>query len=145
MPKKVKYSGFGRRLVAYIIDSVIINIIFIAILVILALPAAFTPASEAIQLVFGLLALSLMFITPWIYYAGCESSKRQATPGKLACGIKVTNEKGKRISFGRASGRFFGKILSSIILYIGFIMIAFTEKHQGLHDVLAECVVVKEK
>jgi uncharacterized RDD family membrane protein YckC len=73
-----------------------------------------------------------------------ESSKYQSTLGKAVLGIKVTDLKGNRISFGRASGRFFAKIISSLTLGVGYIMIAFTEKKQGLHDMIAECLVVKK-
>ena len=66
-----------------------------------------------------------------------------ATPGKMACGIKVTDLDGRRISFGRATGRFFGKILSTLILLIGFLMQPFTARKQALHDILAGTLVVK--
>jgi uncharacterized RDD family membrane protein YckC len=56
----------------------------------------------------------------------------------------VTDLNGDRISFGKASGRFFGKIISRLILGIGFFMIGFTEKKQGLHDMIAGCLVVKK-
>jgi uncharacterized RDD family membrane protein YckC len=71
-----------------------------------------------------------------------ESSSRQATVGKIALGLRVTDLNGERITFLRATGRYFGKIISGMILYIGFIMAAFTEKRQALHDLMAECLVV---
>jgi uncharacterized RDD family membrane protein YckC len=71
-----------------------------------------------------------------------ESSVKQATLGKLAIGIIVTDLQGSRITFGRATGRYFGKILSSLILSIGYIMAGFTEKKQALHDMIAGCLVV---
>jgi uncharacterized RDD family membrane protein YckC len=71
-----------------------------------------------------------------------ESSSKRATLGKMALGIIVTDLEGKRISFGRATGRFFSKILSGIIIYIGFIMVAFTDKKQGLHDMIAGTLVI---
>jgi uncharacterized RDD family membrane protein YckC len=74
-----------------------------------------------------------------------ESSSRQATLGKMALGIVVTDMDGKRISFGRAVGRNLGKIISQIILFIGFLMVAFTQKKQGLHDIIANCLVVVKK
>jgi uncharacterized RDD family membrane protein YckC len=73
-----------------------------------------------------------------------ESSTSQATIGKMLMGIKVTDMNGHRISFARASGRFFGKALSKLIVYIGFIMAAFTEKKQGLHDILAKTLVINK-
>ena len=80
----------------------------------------------------------------WIYYVVMESSSTQGTLGKMALGIKVTDLKGSRISFGRASGRHFGKFISALILSIGFIMVAFTQKKQGLHDKMASCLVVNK-
>jgi uncharacterized RDD family membrane protein YckC len=84
------------------------------------------------------------FIFTWIYYAGFESSHLGATPGKWALGIYVTDLEGKRISFGRASGRYFGKIVSGLILGIGYMMAGFTEKFQALHDTMADCLVWKK-
>jgi len=80
----------------------------------------------------------------WLYYTLMESSSRQATVGKLALGMIVTDLDGNRISFGRANGRFWGKILSGLTLYIGFILAGFTERKQALHDMLAGCLVVKK-
>ena len=73
-----------------------------------------------------------------------ESSANQATVGKMALGIQVTDLQGNRISFGRALGRTLAKILSGLILLIGYIMAAFTEKKQGLHDMIAGTLVVKK-
>jgi uncharacterized RDD family membrane protein YckC len=59
--------------------------------------------------------------------------------------LKVTDMNGNKIGFGKASGRHFGKILSGMILSIGYIMAAFTEKKQALHDKMAGCLVVKDE
>jgi uncharacterized RDD family membrane protein YckC len=80
----------------------------------------------------------------WLYYVFFESSKYQGTPGKIMLNIKVTDMEGEKIGFGRASGRFFGKIISVMIFYIGFIMAGFTSRKQALHDMMAGCLVVKE-
>jgi uncharacterized RDD family membrane protein YckC len=72
-----------------------------------------------------------------------ESSSRQATVGKIALGIEVTDLEGNRLSFGRALGRNLAKIISALILYIGFIMAAFTKRKQALHDMIASALVVK--
>ncbi|GAB3820472.1 hypothetical protein GCM10028895_20670 [Pontibacter rugosus] len=77
----------------------------------------------------------------WLYYAGFESSAKQATPGKQLFGIFVTDTQGYRLSFARASGRYFGKMLSGLILLIGYIMAAFTKRRQALHDMLASTLV----
>jgi uncharacterized RDD family membrane protein YckC len=89
-----------------------------------------------------LTAILVILILQWLYYALMESSNKQATLGKLALGIVVTDLSGGRISFGRATGRYFGKIISGLILYIGFIMAGLTEKKQALHDIMASCLVV---
>ena len=87
----------------------------------------------------------MTFVLTWLYYAFMESSKYQATLGKMVLGIIVTDADGKRISFGRAVGRNLAKIVSQIILLIGYFMVAFTKKKQGLHDIMANCLVVVKK
>lgn len=81
----------------------------------------------------------------WFYFALQESSSRQATIGKRCCGIVVTDLNGKRISFSRASGRHFGKLVSSFILMIGYMMAGWTRRKQALHDIMAECLVLRRK
>ena len=83
-------------------------------------------------------------IAGWLYYALMESSSKQGTIGKQVMGIRVTDLEGNQISFGRASGRYFGKILSALILAIGYLMMLFTQKKQTLHDLMAGCMVVKK-
>ena len=97
-------------------------------------------------------SLILAFLLPffeiilnWLYYACLESSKSQATLGKRIVGIKIVDYNGKRITFGRASGRHFSKLISALILGVGFLMIAFTSEKQGLHDIIAKCYVIKHK
>ena len=77
----------------------------------------------------------------WLYEALMESSSYQSTLGKMIFGMKVTDLYGNRISFARATGRHFAKILSGMILCIGFIMVGLTERKQGLHDLLAGTLV----
>jgi uncharacterized RDD family membrane protein YckC len=79
-----------------------------------------------------------------LYYALLESSTWQGTLGKRALGLEVTDLEGRRISFGRATGRFFAKIISALILWIGFIMAGFTEKKQALHDMIAGTLVIRK-
>jgi uncharacterized RDD family membrane protein YckC len=85
----------------------------------------------------------ISFLIGFFYYAGMESSKNQATLGKMALGIKVTDLNGNRISFANALGRYLARILSSIILLIGYLMQPFTAKKQALHDMLAGTLVIK--
>lgn len=82
-------------------------------------------------------------VTPWLYFAYMESASG-ATIGKQAFGLKVTDLEGNNITFIRATGRYFGKFVSRLILDIGYVMVAFTEKKQGLHDMMAGCLVVKD-
>jgi uncharacterized RDD family membrane protein YckC len=86
----------------------------------------------------------IRMVLNWLYYALLESSTWQATLGKKALGLEVTDVEGRRISFGRASGRFFAKIISALILFIGFIMAGFTEKKQALHDIIAGTLVIRK-
>lgn len=145
-----QYAGFWLRFVAYIIDAIIVNIVTYPIGLVLGVgaatqiqttgdAAAAAGAATSAALISGAISLAIS----WAYFAGFESSSWQGTPGKKALGLVVTDESGGRIGFGKATGRFFGKILSSLILLIGFIMAGFTEKKQGLHDMLAGTLVYK--
>jgi uncharacterized RDD family membrane protein YckC len=143
----VRYAGFWLRALAAIIDGIITGVaggIVGAIIGAIAGAAGGGPGTNTWSGVEVLLNVSGILIA-WLYGALMESSATQATLGKMALGLKVTDEAGARLSFGRATGRHFGKILSGIILGIGFIMAAFTEKKQGLHDMLAGTLVVKKK
>ena len=84
----------------------------------------------------------LIVVVPWLYYAGFESSRGQATPGKVLMHLEVTDLEGNHISFARATLRFFGKFISVLIIFIGFLMIGLTKKRQGLHDKIAGCLVL---
>jgi len=146
----VAYAGFWLRFVAWILDSIILGI---------AGAAIFFPLFSANMHSFSrdnpwdfyttfsrpIAALKLLgMMLSWIYYAALESSVWQATLGKKALGLKVTDLSGNRITFARASGRFFGKLVSSFILGVGFLMAGFTARKQALHDILAGCLVIKQ-
>ena len=106
--------------------------------------AAFVTAGLGLSEQAGTAVIYLsVVIIGWLYSALMESSAKQATLGKLALGIKVTNLQGERIGFGRATGRYFGMILSSLTLCIGFVMAGFTRRRQALHDMVAGTLVVK--
>ena len=83
-------------------------------------------------------------VVNWLYYTLLESSEWQATLGKRALSMSVTDLNGNRISWGRANGRYWGKIISALILFIGFIMAAFTDKKQALHDKMAGTLVLNK-
>jgi uncharacterized RDD family membrane protein YckC len=86
----------------------------------------------------------VQMIIGWLYDALQESSVHQATFGKRACGLRVTDLNGQRISFARATGRHFAEILSAITLFIGYMMAGWTERKQALHDIIAGTYVVRE-
>lgn len=89
-------------------------------------------------------AMGGQFVIGWLYSAIMESSRFQGTLGKIVLGIRVTDLSGQRVGFGRATGRYFAKILSAMIFCVGFLMVAFTEKKQGLHDMIASTLVLKK-
>lgn len=84
-------------------------------------------------------------VTLWLYYAVFESSRWQATPGKLVLGLKVADVRGHRIGFGRAGGRYLGKFVSAFILFIGYMQAGWSPRKQALHDLLAGCCVVRKR
>jgi len=89
-------------------------------------------------------AFGLFVIVQWLYFAGMESSTRQATFGKAAMSLRVTDGNGQPLTFGHATGRFFAKIVSGMIpLAIGYIMAGFTAKKQALHDMIASTLVLR--
>jgi uncharacterized RDD family membrane protein YckC len=152
------YAGFWLRFVAYLVDSVIAWVaagIVIALIVgvvgvgffrnlggeMNARNPVFPAALLAVIFVFA----GTLIIATWLYFAGMESSETQGTLGKMALALIVTDMQGKRITFGRASGRFFAKIITGMVpLAIGYIMAGFTEKKQALHDMIASCLVMRK-
>lgn len=121
-------AGFWLRLIASIVDGILLGIINWLLSMVLGEGLFYSLISVAIA---------------WFYFAGMESSDKQATIGKQLFQLKVTDLAGEKISFGTATARYFSKILSSLILLIGYIMIAFTERKQGLHDMIAGTLVWK--
>jgi len=142
---QVTYAGFWWRLLAYLIDSVVMSVVFVPLGLVIGVGMAASGADESSPLLPGI-KLSLNgfeILIMWLYYAFLESSPWQGTIGKKVVGLRVTDMQGHRISFAKATGRYFGMILSGMICFIGWIMIAFTEKKQGLHDMLAGTLVLK--
>ena len=153
---RVEYAGFWLRLFAFVIDNVIVGVGFVLILI----PVIFLtplrnllseihfnedPSDVGFVAFIGLifLAATVSLLVTWLYHALMESSEWQATVGKKALGMVVTDMEGKRVTFWRSTGRHFGKMLTNLIpMFIGYIMAGFTEKKQTLHDMLAGCVVL---
>lgn len=139
------YGGFWLRFVAYIIDAVILNIAGSVIGAVFGVGMGMAQLSQDAATGASLGVVGISLVINWLYSAVLESSAWQATVGKKALGLVVTDLSGDRISFARATGRYFAKILSSLILLIGFIMAGLTERKQGLHDMLAGTLVYKSR
>ena len=134
----MQYAGFWKRTLASIIDSVITSTGSILILLLLILLCNSEKQYSIALTIWYILAVVIV----WLYYTLMESSAYQGTVGKIFLGIKVTDLNGHKIGFGRATGRHFGKFVSGLILSVGFIMVAFTKRKQGLHDIMAGCLVL---
>ncbi len=140
----VEYAGFWKRLAASIIDVGVLLIVGFALAIIVPIligPLVGLP--DDIYIVSSVIVFWL--IAPWLYYSLTERSSKQGTPGKTTMDIMVTDTEGKRLSFGRATKRYWAKVISLVMLLAGFIMIAFTARRQGLHDIIAKCLVVAKK
>lgn len=143
------YAGFWLRALAQILDSLLFLVISLVIFTPFAILGAGVraqaPREELIELLSltGMMGVALLIAIPgvWLYHALFESSSWQATPGKRLLGLRVVDLEGRPAGFGRASARFFAKPLSSI-MYAGYIMVAFTARKQGLHDMIAGTLVV---
>ena len=151
------YAGFWLRFVALILDGLIMSVISAALyLPLVGLtgigaairnihrgpepdPALLAAIFAAIPLLIG-----VSIFAKWLYFAYCESSEWQATPGKKVLNLRVTDLNGQRISFGRATGRYFAKWVSGLTMLIGYIMAGFTEKRQALHDMIAGTLVLHD-
>ena len=134
--RQLNYAGFWIRVGAYLIDCVVLMVGQI----LLFIPSGVGMESESLPTSFWISYFALVAFGI-LYFVLMESSKYQGTLGKLAFGLKVGNEDGTQISFSKALGRYFAKIVSALILLIGFIMVAFDKKKQGLHDKMANTIV----
>jgi len=153
----VEYGGFWLRFLAYLIDGAVIAVgIFVVAIPLIFLTGLGTllsqihPEEELGDASFWLIvAVIFLFATvslavTWLYHAWMESSDWQATLGKKALGLVVTDMAGRRVSFWRATGRHFGKIVTNMLpAFIGYIMAGFTERKQALHDMIAGCLILR--
>ena len=151
------YAGFWLRVLAHLIDGAITGAVLCALLIPLALATGVGGALRNIHpgeepdpaIIFAFISSLWILILAgilgsWLYYAYCESSEWQATPGKKVLNLVVTDLNGNRLSFARASGRFFAKMVSGLVPFgIGYLMAGFTEKKQALHDMIASCLVLR--
>jgi len=153
----VEYGGFWLRFLAYLIDGAVIALgVFVVAIPLIFLTSLGTYLSQihpeeevgdagfwvimGVVFVFATVSLAVT----WLYHAWMESSEWQATLGKKALGLVVTDMAGRRVSFGRATGRHFGKIVTNMLpIFIGYIMAGFTERKQALHDMIAGCLILR--
>jgi uncharacterized RDD family membrane protein YckC len=148
-PARVAYAGFWLRALAFIIDTLALAIpsgvvlVFAVTFLGVQPPPADAPLTQLPPMRVFLPMEAIVLVLNWLYYALMESSPWQGTLGKRALSIGVTDLNGHRLSFGRASGRFFGKLLSGMTFALGYLMAGFTEKKQALHDIISGCLVVK--
>jgi uncharacterized RDD family membrane protein YckC len=144
------YGGFWIRLLAFMIDRILVSMVMTPFALVFFLPLMRSAIRGEMDegppawlfTTFPLFILAVL-VVQWLYDALLTSSSWQATVGKRVVKLKVTDMEGNRISFGRATGRFFGKLLSGMMCNIGFIMAAFTERKQALHDMIAGTLVWK--
>ena len=138
----MSYADFVKRVAASLIDGVVTWVVGYAIGHALEVANVATKRNDPAAL--AILKYVIVLLVGWLYAAGMESTSAQGTLGKMALGLKVTDLEGNKVGFGRATGRHFCKLLSSLTLLAGFLMAAFTEKKQALHDILAGCLVVNK-
>lgn len=136
----VPYASFWERLAAWWIDWLLV-VLGGCLVVGLAFRIGLLREDETSYI----LQYVVFLVCAWIYWAGMESAPRRATLGKLAMRIQVVDLDGRPLSFWRATGRYWAKWLSFILLYVGILMIAATPRSQGLHDILAGSLVIKRE
>jgi uncharacterized RDD family membrane protein YckC len=143
----VRYGGFWIRVIAAIIDAIVVRVVAWPIGMLFGLGGlagmmgGMPHGGAGLHVLGGGVVIVLIIFGSWLYEAFMLSSPYQATLGKMIFGMKVTDLSGNRISFARATGRHFAKWLSGMMLCIGFIMVGLTERKQGLHDMLAGTLV----
>lgn len=134
-------AGFWWRFLAAFIDGLILMIplMIIAVTGYIVLVGLLGMDKTLVEWILKIPGI----VIGWLYFALSESSPWQATLGKKFLGLSVSDLNQEPISFARASGRYFGKYLSNLTLFVGYIMVAFTARKQALHDKLAGTLVLK--
>lgn len=141
------YAPLRLRVLAVGIDAAVGVVILTSLLILAyAVGEGLTDERMTLRRYVDLVEAGLVpicILLPWLYSALMESSRWLGTPGKSAMGLCVTSVGGERIGFGRATGRYAGKVLTVATLGLWFVLAAVTPKRQALHDVLAGTVVVR--
>lgn len=144
------YAGFWMRVSAFVLDLVLLTLTFSGIGLFYEGILRHSHAGQngnAFFSTMGFQKLAIMgqWVTIWLYFSLLESSGWQATAGKRLVGIQVTDLQGNRISFGRATGRFWAKLVSAVPFYIGFLFAGMTSHKQAVHDMLANTLVIQRR
>ncbi|BDU15137.1 RDD family protein [Lysobacter auxotrophicus] len=147
---EIVYAGFWKRLAALMIDALVVTVAYYVILVVamiafgIGMAGTFSSETSSPAGIAALLAVIYLTypVVSGLYYVTLESSSTQATLGKMAVGIKVTDDTGRRLGRGRALGRWASHLLCYLTLYIGYFMAGFTDRKRGLHDMVASTLVV---
>ena len=147
--EKFEYAGFWRRLLAWIVDSilVILTACFLAIVfgfILILIISMLVKDENLANSIYTLTGYVIGFISYCVYFIGFEVSNFKATPGKLLFNMIVLDEKHEKIGFLRATTRLFAKFLSGFLLGMGFLVCMFTQKKQALHDIIANTLVIKK-
>ncbi|MCF8305516.1 MAG: RDD family protein [Ignavibacteriales bacterium] len=166
MQAQVKYCGFWKRVAAHLLDQFIIGfalvtLLFPFLILFFGISDIFHPSSdqyyisrvdfkmdiemmpELILAISVLVFVIFSVIIQWLYYAFFESSQKMSTPGKMILSLRVTDLAQNRISFAKASARYFAKIITGFTFGLGYLMAAFTFRKQTLHDMITGCVVIE--
>ena len=153
----VTYAGFWLRVLAYLIDMFVLGLFAVPILIGAAMVTGIGGMIENIPhnedpfmnglppafVLFLMFCGALSLFGTWLYFALLESSEWQGTAGKKVLGLIVTDMEGRRVTFWRATARYFAKYVTHFTFFIGYIMAGFTEKRQALHDMIASCLVLR--
>ncbi len=147
----IVYAGFMRRFAAVCLDQVILGFMLACFGFVLIFPALLLGFFSMVSMVtitlftvgLWLGGFALLFGSHWLYHAGFEASSLQATPGKLALGLRVCDKQMQRISLRRSTIRYFSSFLSGLLLHMGYLIALFTERKQTLHDLISETYVLR--
>lgn len=137
------YAGFWRRLTGMLVDALLLFFPEAILRVLLGLPVLSYEDEWSDSRV--LLAEGTTFVMAVLYCSLLECSAAQGSLGQQLLGIRVTDVRGRRIGFGRAVGRQFGKILSLLLCCFGYLFQLWNHRRQTLHDMMSGCVVVRAR
>jgi uncharacterized RDD family membrane protein YckC len=148
LPPRPAFAGFWLRAVAYLIDTLLISLVFGLIASIY--PSTFIKFPDAAVSLTSLPQLTptafiITITATWFYYTMFEASIWQATPGKRVMRLYVADLNGQRVTFARAAARNIAKMISSLTFLVGYLVAGFTERKQALHDILASCLVLRRR